>query len=252
MLKRAIRSFRAQTYQNKRMLIVNSGLGPQIKETADIKERCFIGADAMTIGALRNLGNGDASEADILIHFDDDDWSHSARIAEQVALLQASGKEAVGYREMLFWRKTPGEVQFDPAFGNEGFGEVTETNDSITIETGKLIDVPGEAWLYSSRNPRMCLGTSLCYWRSVWERHPFEDKQVGEDAAWLLGVDSFGVPAFEPVVYNGPPVNARMIASIHGGNTSPAYQHLEACQAQGEAWKRVPHWDSHCRNVMGL
>lgn len=247
MLKRAIRSFQAQTYQNKRMLIVNSGLGPQIKETADIKERCFIGADAMTIGALRNLGNGDASEADILIHFDDDDWSHSARIAEQVALLQASGKEAVGYREMLFWRdRIPAKVAHDITAMIAQF-----PSEAFPLPAHLRLHGP-EAWLYSSGNPRMCLGTSLCYWRSVWERRPFEDKQVGEDAAWLLGVDSFGVPAFEPVVYNGPPVNARMIASIHGGNTSPAYQHLEACQAQGEAWKRVPHWDSHCRNVMGL
>ncbi len=69
---------------------------------------------------------------------------------------------------------------------------------------------------------------------------------------WLSGVQSFGVPAFEPVVYDGPPVNARMIASIHGGNTSPAYQHLDVSAKQGGEWRRAPQWDRHCRSVMML
>ena len=63
-----------------------------------------------TIGTkLRNFAgeaNGPAWMPEILIHWDDDDYSHPNRIAEQVALLQSSGADAtVGFREMLFWRE---------------------------------------------------------------------------------------------------------------------------------------------------
>jgi len=193
----------------------------------------------------------------VIIHWDSDDWSHPERIAEQVAFLQASGKEAVGYREMLFWRETKQVL---------GAGvEYSQTAPPRSL--GSLALKDGEAWLYSNGNPGYCLGTSLCYWRRVWEKRPFEDLAHGEDYAWLKGVDSLGIssrskrsrimcdsfggdgPDGSIVVKDGQP---RMIASIHGGNTSPAYQHLEACEKQGEKWKRVPQWDDFCRKVMTL
>ena len=55
---------------------------------------------------LRSAREGHA--ADILVHLDDDDYSHPNRIAEQVVLLQSSGADCVGYREMLFWQNRSG------------------------------------------------------------------------------------------------------------------------------------------------
>lgn len=245
MLQRAIACFQAQTYERKRLLIVNSGDGPRITETADMWEPCFIGADALSIGELRNLGNMYASHhyttrddrPEIFVHSDDDDWSHPERIAEQVALLRASGKEAVGYREMLFWNLRVAMIDVDP----------TKPRGAGVLGTVKSV---GEAWLYTNGNPRYCLGTSLCYWRSVWERRPFEDKAYGEDTAWLLGVDSRGERSIADRYSDKP--GARMIASIHGGNTSPAYRGelMRASEKQNGEWKRAPHFDEYCRRTM--
>jgi glycosyltransferase involved in cell wall biosynthesis len=164
-----------------------------------------------TIGALRNEANA-LARADILVHFDSDDWSHPNRIAEQVALLQSSGADVVGYREMLFWR-----------------------------------DDGGEAWLYSNKNPGYALGTSLCYWRRTWERKPFPATSYGEDLQFCTGLKVCGVPAFgcSGEAYHDP----RMIARIHHGNTSTAYKPEN--MARASEWKRVPEWDQYCRSVMG-
>src|SRR5262249_34410079 len=130
MAARAIECFRKQTYPSSRrhMLILDTGsrclfdfnvieeydnagitLVGQNDDILSFRGATLLGGfqhDLVTIGALRNRANLLAVHecgADILIHWDDDDWSHPARIKEQVAILQASNYDAVGYREMLFW-----------------------------------------------------------------------------------------------------------------------------------------------------
>ena len=170
---------------------------------------------------------------DILIHFDDDDWSHPERISEQVALLESSGADVVGYREMLLWR--------------EG---------------------PGEAWIYSNPDPRYALGTSLCYWRKTWERKPFEATSNGEDTKFITGLNCVGKSSFpgeppETAKRRGLPDGStvmkydidepRMIARIHAGNTSNQYaQNLLdiSNRVKGGPWRRVPEWDAYTRSIM--
>jgi hypothetical protein len=219
MLGRALRSLNNQTHRSRNHVIMTDHQHVE------------------TIGELRNRAIQQAKGFDIIVHADDDDYSHPNRIAEQVALLQSSGKECVGYREVLFWRSScqvyVGEMQ-----GPLGPHPVFELHD-------------GEAWLYSNRDPRYCIGASLCYWRRVWERHPFpalpkNREGLTEDNAWLRDVDSYGELSrlneqWEP----------RLICSIHGGN-SQAYD-IEAKIARGATeWRRVPEWDAYCREIMAL
>ncbi len=252
MLQRAIACFRAQSYQNKRLVILDSRDNPAHvtwePETGlpiVIHSGPMMGLrEDLSIGKLRNVVNlaADRMRADIIVHWDSDDWSHPERIAEQVAFLQASGKEAVGYREMLFWREPIKEITTKPA-------------------PAQYSSIFGEAWLFTSGHPKYCLGTSLCYWRSVWERRPFEDVQIGEDYRWLQSVDSLGVTTLGGAIetskkgfqtLQGPWQQPRMIASIHGGNTSPVYkrEYLEGSEVQRGEWKRVPAWDDFCRRTM--
>jgi glycosyltransferase involved in cell wall biosynthesis len=171
MAKRAVECFRKQTYQNKRLYVYDTGKTPCTDSLPD----CFPdfsviyhrGIDqGLTIGALRNRANWwgirGASDrdpdADIIVHFDDDDLSHPSRISEQVALLQASGKQCVGYRSVLF---------------------LDERN--------------GEAWKYMNNDPRYCIGSSLAYYRATWERKPFKDISRGEDRELLRDIESIGV-----------------------------------------------------------
>jgi len=191
----AQQAFERRTYRPATLLVVNSGTSYKITPgTAHIWAN-----RALAIGALRNEATR-ACNADILIHWDDDDWSHPNRIAEQVALLQSSGKECVGYNDLLFWSRP-------------------------------------EAWLYHKPPLGYLPGTSLCYWRKTWECHQFPDKMRGEDEEWLRCVDSLGVSS----IVDGEP---RMVATIHGGNTSS-----RVCE-NSEQWKRVAEWDEYCERVI--
>lgn len=246
MAKQAVENFRAQTYQNKRLLVYDTS-AEEIEWPEDWYESddlCLLESNcnshhrtAKTIGYLRNRAGLASGENDILIHFDDDDFSHTNRITEQVALLQSSGADCVGYNEMLFWRE---KRWCDCSTGKYG------------AHTRGCASGPGEAWLYRNPDPRYVLGTSLCYWRKTWERKPFEATSQGEDMRFIAGLKCAAVPAFgigEEKHRHTP----RMIARIHPGNTSTAYK-PEAMQREARKrngmWKRVPEWDSYCAGVM--
>lgn len=217
----SVSCFRAQTYPNKRLLILDNGRR-WIRETisafdeTDISMFPVHGGNGVTIGALRNMAN-ELSESEILIHLDVDDWSHPERITEQVALLQSSGASAVGYRELLFWDQRPGHFC--------------------------------GAWLFRSGNTQYCCGTSLCYWREIWQQRPFPATSYGEETEWLRGVKAHTVPSW------GEDGTPRMIARIHGGNTSHQFgsydsKMMEANAKDGREWSRAPEWDEHCRRIM--
>lgn len=236
MVRRAIRSFQAQTYQAKRLLLWDTAEPrSQYKGNNSTVLHCYPAGNGETIGALRNAANDSIKRLgdDIIFHWDSDDWSHPNRIAEQVALLEASGKEAVGYRDMLFWQVCKWCWSGRGMLPNQICDECTGRG--------------GEAWLYTNRNPQYCLGTSLCYWREVWQRNPFADTSAGEDTLWLRGVKSQGERSFPDLDGRvAAECMPRMIASIHGGNT---YARIEP---RAEEWRRVPEWDAHCREVMAL
>ena len=260
MAARAVRCFREQTYGNVLLFVL------------DTSEKCTpgtpYGEDRATtvwmpeqggkhsIGILRNGAIRAAlgwQQFDIVAHFDDDDWSHPNRIAEQVALLQATGKDAVGYREILFWR----------TFAEAPHGASQRES---------------QAWLYSHAHPSYIVGTSLCYWRRTWERRPFKDlpkgNSIGEDTEFINGLDTLGVTTFHGQPWeivlcacghkyprSGAPCSQchtypddgpRMIASIHGGNSSGGYDFKRLAAEGSRNWKRVPEWDEHCRERMKL
>jgi glycosyltransferase involved in cell wall biosynthesis len=228
MVARAIASFRAQTYSNKWLLVYDSGETPVVPECF-----CFGSREAVcrqqkwkrhTIGALRNAANSLASHCDIIAHWDSDDWSHPRRLEEQVALLQATGKACVGYREVLFW----------------------DTRHGKNNSTGwkKIIDLPrNEAWLYSHGDQRYVLGTSMCYWRSAWESCPFDDA-IHEDRRWWLknAEKCLGNPSIGDA-------HPRMVCGIHGTNTE-AYDRSVMLRSAPE-WRPAPEWNSYCAMAMG-
>lgn len=162
MTARAVKCFLAQTYERKSLVIFDSGKQQYVPFLSG-REITWVEADEFrgsTIGALRNAANELAPGAHIIVHWDSDDWSHPSRVSDQVALLQSSGADCVGYNELLFWK-----------------------------EQG------GEAWRYSNRNPAMPVGASLCYRRATWKRQPFKDTHVGEDRDFCQRVDCKAVSA---------------------------------------------------------
>ncbi len=236
--RRAVECFRAQTYANKRLLIWNNGerlnreefAGDDISLCEPLKQGVPV---PRSIGVLRNEALDEFSfYGDVVIHFDDDDWSHSNRIAEQVALLQSSGADCVGYREVLFWRT--GRPEGVHSLGLDRWQKQPCTEGS---------------YLYINNDPRYCVGSSFCYWRKAWDARPFEDVMREEDGRWLKGVRSVGHTA---IPYRGAfqGDEPRMICRVHAGNAKH-YPLDELVQTCPSSWKRVPQWDTHCHEVMG-
>ena len=227
MLERAVSCFRAQTYPNCKMLIWDtSERGPSLGDGgADQRVfHCFPPIEGRHIGALRNAANAAAisqagPHAEIICHFDDDDWSSPTRIAEQVALLQACPQAlCVGYREMLFWdsRRQPKHQPFE--------------YDTLG----------GESWVYTNPDRRYVTGTSMCYWAHAWRVEHFQDRPHEDHKWWLKHHDKCVGIELAPV--------PQMIAAIHGGNTSPAYDAEKMRRAK--EWRRAPEWDNYCKEQM--
>ncbi len=266
MVKRAVKSFRAQTYERKRLLICETS-GDFIEELSLLDQKsggqvlyaCASQLKGSSIGKLRNAANTSAREiSDIICHWDSDDWSHANRIAEQVALLQSSGAECVGYHEMLFWADAA-QVHF-VGYTPTGVSCACGNRYPRTYGQCNVCNLPppdAEAWLYRANGNKhlknYVLGTSMCYWRSTWERFPFPDYTPGcDDLRWANGDKHKGLSAVsiagESSYYGFE--DPRMIASIHGGN---ACARIDSTSSGGkEVWTRAPEWDTYCREAMKL
>lgn len=218
MARRAVESFRRQNHPNRSLLIFDTG-DPRIQALTDLDHRIHHVRSARiesdTIGTLRNAALQVATQTpalagfDLVAHWDSDDWSAPERIAEQAAFLRANqAVQVTGYRSMIFWRKLEAQQ-------------------------------PGEAWMFVDTREHMALGTSLMYRRSMWEAHPFENVNVGEDSRWLYALRS---------VTRSTPCLKRMIATVHGGNTSNAYNRIG--KEYATEWRRVATLDAWCHEQM--
>lgn len=278
MVKRAIASFEAQTYENKKLLVLDTGddsVGYLGDHDNVIHHWCDLSLQSWSIGLLRNeaIRRVGREGPDLICHWDSDDWSHPRRIEEQVALLQASGKECVGYRELLFWDTRPIAEGCDvnrPARGVSLAGGLTTRQDAEVVHGIQDLkpqqpSAIGRSWLLSLPDPRVMVGASMMYTVDAWRRHPFCDgPRPGadgkladyEDNHWLAhnNARTLGVTAkAEPV---GDPGQAsvrcdpRMICAIHGDRQSGSYD--PATMQKAKEWRRVPEWDSYCAGTMKL
>ena len=272
MVRRAIQSFCEQSYPHKALLLYDSG-SPALPPHANLKTHDswlyvshVLATGGKTIGRLRNeaieLALQDKRKADIFVTFDSDDWSHPQRIAEQVALIQSSGADCVGYRECAFWDSR--KVQGGGIAGAWARGQA------------------GEAWTYRAPDPRHIVGASMMYTRTTYERNKFRDINTGEDYHFAMRCNVVGVSGIEdlsgvtvnsPVIdvtrgglfggpadahrryVSGPPqvsigkgksCEPRLICGIHGSNTAD-YSKLSR-----QTWRREPGLDEICRERMKL
>lgn len=216
MVARAVQSFMAQTYLNKYLLIWDTGepkyAPPFVYDPHGIE--IWHRKAGPNIGALRNAAIAEA-RGDVVVTMDSDDASHAYRIQEQVSLLMASGTDAVGFNQILFW-------------------------DSVR----------SEAWLYTSPKLDVVPGGTLAFWRRTWEQKRFQNVKFGEDTIFQTGMRVAavsGVPGLAVNMMNIDVANEpRFIAHIHGANTS------SIITPTVRDWRRVPECDEICRERMKL
>lgn len=175
-LPQAIACFFSQTYEDKELLIVADG--EMIEDLVPVDSRIRIFRPRLQkplVGVKRNFGCHLAAGTLVAI-WDDDDFSAPDRLTRQVERLLDSGVAVTGYRTMPF--------------------------------------TDGQRWWMYRGEPAFALATSLLFRRAWWEKHPFQNTQIGQDEAFakqaadagqLLTVDDEGL----------------MYATIHPGNTSP-------------------------------
>lgn len=182
MTDRALRCFLNQTYENKALVILDSGKVPyELPElTREQSRMVTMGRfydPSITIGELRNVAVEAAGRTDAIVHWDSDDWNAPTRIAMQSRVIDHfRGYQMTGYDDLVFY------------------------------DTRKK-----EAWLYEAQIGNGLPGSSLMYLKEVWQQRKFEKTNQGEDMRFQRGL----------IVKRCSSVPARplLIATIHGGNT---------------------------------
>jgi len=174
----AIDSFNSQDWPNKELIIVDG--------------------DA-TIGAKLNAACSKA-KGDIIVRWDDDDWSADYRVSRQVSYLDAFNVQLTGFRQIYFWH-----------------------------------EIKKKAMWYVGGAKDYCLGTSMCFRKSYWERNKFIDTSYGEDLEFQK------LARAEKSVYSVP-ADQIMVARIHTNSTSSgrvSYPEIDVAKLPKEFFRRI-------------
>lgn len=232
MAMRAIECFRSQTYQRKQLFILDNSdegeardgfarLAGAVRDLSGV--RVVRHQERQTVASLRDFARLHSAsmapgEADLICHWDDDDWSAPKRLEYQVCQMARGLMQGVSaFDRMLFW-------------------------DQLNLE----------AWEYRG-SP---LGTSLMYPRLLATAVPFEDggAGAGEDTRWLSKLRVRGVPIFTgPALLLDTTHRVELfpllVAGIHRTNhTSSAYELVQMFE-NTQHWTRKPAFDNHCATL---
>jgi glycosyltransferase involved in cell wall biosynthesis len=176
--RQAVDYFRRQDHLNRELVIIDNGGGP-LADVEDDRVRVLRLSAPCTVGTARNIG-AEAARGYLIAHWDDDDWMGSGRLRLAVAALADQQTVIAGLRTFVRY-----EAQL------------------------------GRAWRYTplATDAPFLAGASLVYRRDWWIGHPFPDRDVGEDAAFLGAVDESMVAVLSDDDW--------FVAVGHGRNTAP-------------------------------
>jgi len=152
---RAIDYFLRQDYPNRELVVIDDGTDPVRDLVPDDPRICYVHLPArIPLGAKRNLACAGA-RGDIIMHWDDDDWSAPWRISYQVHHLLERQADICGSNRLLF---------YEP-----------QTNRSWRF----IVLSGSRGWV---------AGGTFCYTRAFWKRHRFQSIDIGEDARFVMQV----------------------------------------------------------------
>lgn len=197
----AIRYFLRQDYEPKELVVVDDGEQP-VDDLLPRDERISYHRlpRRLTVGAKRNFAC-ERARGTIIAHWDDDDWYAPHRLGRQVEALARGGADVCGTNDLLFY-------------------------DVVRADAWRYVYPPeSKTWVS---------GSTLCYTREFWERYPFDNIDVGEDACF---------------VWSAAPERVRVMADkslhvgiIHGKNVSPK-------ETWGSCWR--PFQTDGIRRLLG-
>jgi hypothetical protein len=152
MVLRAIRHFLRQSYDRRQLVVIDDGSRP-VGHLVPADDRIrYIRLDArVPLGSKRNLAC-EAADADVIVHWDDDDWMAPGWIDAQVRALLEAEADVAGLSQVYF------------------YAPVERRAWRYVYPAG------GKPWVH---------GATLCYTRAFWQRNPFPPITVGEDLRFL-------------------------------------------------------------------
>lgn len=103
LFKGALACYLSQEYENKELVVVESGSDRVHDLLQDIPNCTYICFPAKSLSEKRNVGVAGAS-GEFICNFDDDDWSGPRRVAAQVEMLIARPEAQIaGYSKCFWW-----------------------------------------------------------------------------------------------------------------------------------------------------
>jgi glycosyltransferase involved in cell wall biosynthesis len=160
-IPQAVACFQSQTWSNKELVVVDNGDDPIHDLLPPGTIYTHISGERLTTGAMRNLGCS-LARGEYFVNYDDDDWSHPLRIAEQHKLMICNQVGIVGYKSLYF-----------------------------------INEAERKAWLYRTDAQEYALGTSFFYKRDYWRSHKYKNLMIGEDNEFAFEANRGGLLAVD-------------------------------------------------------
>jgi hypothetical protein len=183
----AIRYFLRQDYPARELIVIADGAEPiSHLLPSDSRIRYQVQPQRHSVGSKRNIAC-DMARGDIIVHWDDDDWSAPWRLSYQVEeLLTQRFKAMCGLAR----------VRFYSPLASAAWRYVYPLEQ----------EHPGGAfpWVH---------GGTFCYYRALWQAQPFPDISQGEDNAFVASVPAEEIAALEEEAF--------YVGLVHPGNCSP-------------------------------
>jgi len=185
-VSQAVTYFTRQDYPSKELIIVDDG----DDSIEDLVSQCPMvryvrPAKKKPLGAKRNLACMEA-QGPFILQWDDDDWMAPWRIRYQVGRLIATNAEVCGLSRLYFY-------------------------DPFTRQSWR--------YTYPRKDTVLLAGGSLCFKRSLWEKNPFPEINLGEDTGFLWNDRPKTLLPLEDGTF--------YVALTHPGNTNPRHpKHL--------------------------
>ena len=148
----AVRWFLAQDWPDRELIVVDDGTEPAADLLPQDARIRYVRLERRhSLGAKRNLAC-QAARGEVIVHWDDDDWSAPTRLTYQVSALRQASAAVCGLTRVYYHQ---------PASGRSW------------------------QYVYPDGHRPWVSGNTLCYTHDFWRRNPFPDINVGEDARFL-------------------------------------------------------------------